>query len=121
MSCSTDKNWTWNIVDNSCSLRSPELQLTVELENGRSKCSGWHWSKIAFEINTFSFLMNNSDSKEHIEKQEQVTRRNEVKEEDPWSRKLKLNHRQCKVLTLGLDQINKFIYRLDGPLGEWNV
>jgi hypothetical protein len=25
------------------------------------------------------------------------------------------------VLTLGLDQITKFIYRLDGPLGEGNV
>jgi hypothetical protein len=25
------------------------------------------------------------------------------------------------VLTLGLDQITKFVYRLDGPLGESNV
>jgi hypothetical protein len=25
------------------------------------------------------------------------------------------------VLTLGLDQITKFIYRLDGPLGKGNV
>jgi hypothetical protein len=25
------------------------------------------------------------------------------------------------VLTLGLDQINKFIYCLDGPLGEGNA
>ena len=25
------------------------------------------------------------------------------------------------VLTLGLDQITKFVYRLDGPLGEGNV
>jgi ribosomal protein L30/L7E len=25
------------------------------------------------------------------------------------------------VLNLGLDQINKFVYRLDGPLGEGNV
>jgi hypothetical protein len=25
------------------------------------------------------------------------------------------------VLTLGLDQITKSIYRLDGPLGEGNV
>ena len=25
------------------------------------------------------------------------------------------------VLTLGLDQITKFIYPLDGPLGEGNV
>jgi hypothetical protein len=26
-----------------------------------------------------------------------------------------------EMLTLGLDQITKFIYRLDGPLGEGNV
>jgi hypothetical protein len=26
-----------------------------------------------------------------------------------------------KVLTLGLDQINKFVYRLDWPLGEGNL
>jgi hypothetical protein len=25
------------------------------------------------------------------------------------------------VLTLGLDQITKFVYRLDGPLGEGNI
>jgi hypothetical protein len=25
------------------------------------------------------------------------------------------------VLTLGLDQITKFVYRLDGPLGEGKV
>jgi hypothetical protein len=25
------------------------------------------------------------------------------------------------VLTLGLDKITKFVYRLDGPLGEGNV
>jgi hypothetical protein len=25
------------------------------------------------------------------------------------------------VITLGLDQITKFVYRLDGPLGEGNV
>jgi hypothetical protein len=25
------------------------------------------------------------------------------------------------VLTLGLDQITKFVYRLDGPLGEGHV
>jgi hypothetical protein len=32
--------------------------------------------------------------------------------------KCKLKHR---VFTLGLDQIIKFIYRLDGPLGEGKV
>jgi hypothetical protein len=44
-----------------------------------------------------------------------------VKEEGSERRKWKLKHRQFKVLTLGLDQINKFVYRLDGPLGEGNI
>jgi hypothetical protein len=30
-------------------------------------------------------------------------------------------HRQHKLLNLGLDQITKFVYRLDGPLGEGYV
>jgi hypothetical protein len=41
-----------------------------------------------------------------------------VKEEESGRRKWKLKHRQ---LTLGLDQITKFIYNLDGPLGDGNV
>jgi hypothetical protein len=53
--------------------------------------------------------------------QEDDAGRKEVKEEGGGIRKCKLKHRQCKVLTLGLDQITKFIYRLDGPLGEGNV
>jgi hypothetical protein len=44
-----------------------------------------------------------------------------VKEEEQEERKWKLKHRQLNVLTLGLDQITKFVYRLDGPLGEGNV
>jgi hypothetical protein len=30
-------------------------------------------------------------------------------------------HRPCKLLNLYLDQITKFVYRLDGPVGEGNV
>jgi hypothetical protein len=48
-------------------------------------------------------------------------RRKEVKEEETGRKKWKLKHRQCKVITLGLDQITKFVYRLDGPLGEGKV
>jgi hypothetical protein len=44
-----------------------------------------------------------------------------VKEEETGRRKWKLKNRQFKLLTLGLDQITKFIYCLDGPLGEGNV
>jgi hypothetical protein len=36
-------------------------------------------------------------------------------------RKKELETQAQTVLTLGLDQITKFIYHLDGPLGEGNV
>jgi hypothetical protein len=36
-------------------------------------------------------------------------------------RKKEVETQAQTVLTLGLEQINKFIYRLDGPLGEGNV
>jgi hypothetical protein len=47
--------------------------------------------------------------------------RKKVKEEEAGRRKWKLKHRQFKLLILGLDQITKFVYRLDGPLGDGNV
>jgi hypothetical protein len=53
--------------------------------------------------------------------QEDVAGKKEVQEEGVGRRKWKLKHRQYRLLTLGLDQITKFIYRLDGPLGEGNV
>jgi hypothetical protein len=65
--------------------------------------------------------MDTSYCKEHPKKQEYVVRRKEVKEEDAGRRKWKLKHRQCKLLTLGLDQITKFIYRLDEALGDGNI
>jgi hypothetical protein len=36
-------------------------------------------------------------------------------------RKKEVETQAQTVLTLGLDQITKFVYRLDGPLGEGNV
>jgi hypothetical protein len=36
-------------------------------------------------------------------------------------RKQEVETQEQTVLTLGLDQITKFIYRLDGPLGEGKV
>jgi hypothetical protein len=60
--------------------------------------------------------MHTSYCKEQPKMQEDFGRRKVVKEEEAVKRKWKLKHRQRKVLTLGLDQITKFIYRLDGPL-----
>jgi hypothetical protein len=53
--------------------------------------------------------------------QEDVAGRKEVKEEEAGHRKRKLKHRQCKVLTLSLNQITKYMYRLDGHLGEGDI
>jgi hypothetical protein len=53
--------------------------------------------------------------------QKDVAGRKEVKEEEEGTRKCKLKHRQCRLLNLGLEYITKFIYRLDGPLGEGNI
>jgi hypothetical protein len=65
--------------------------------------------------------MDTSFCKEQPKKQEDVARRKKVKEEKAGRRKWKLKHRQCKLLSLDLDQITEFIYRLDGPLDEVNV
>jgi hypothetical protein len=54
-------------------------------------------------------------------KQQNVARRKELEKEEPGRMKWNLKHRQCKVLTLALDQITKYIYHLDGLLGEGNV
>jgi hypothetical protein len=65
--------------------------------------------------------MDTSYCKELPKMQEDVAERKEVKEEEAGRRKWKLKHRQCRVLILGLDQITKFVYRLDGPLVEGNI
>jgi hypothetical protein len=54
-------------------------------------------------------------------KQGGIARRKEVKEEVVGRRKWKLKHRHCKLLTLGLDQITKFIYCLDLLFGEGSI
>jgi hypothetical protein len=59
--------------------------------------------------------------KEQSKMQENVAGRKEVKEEEAARRKWRLKHRQCRLLTLGLYQITKFVYRLNGPLGKGNV
>jgi hypothetical protein len=55
--------------------------------------------------------------------QEDVGRRKERGEgrEERRGRKKEVETQAQTVLTLGLDQISKFVYRLDGPLGEGNV
>jgi hypothetical protein len=65
--------------------------------------------------------MDTSYCKEQPKMQGYIAGRKEVKEEEAGKRKWKLKYRQLKVLTLGLDQITEFIYRLDGLLGEGNV
>jgi hypothetical protein len=45
----------------------------------------------------------------------------EERSEGRRCRKKEVETQAQTVLTLGLDQITKFVYRLDGPLGEGNV
>jgi hypothetical protein len=47
--------------------------------------------------------------------------RKKEQEEGAGRKKWKLKHRQCRLSTLGLDQITKFVYCLDGPLGVGNI
>jgi hypothetical protein len=65
--------------------------------------------------------MDTSNGKALPKMQEDLTGRKPVNKEEAGNRKWKLKHRKCRLLTLGLDQITKFVYRLDGPLGEGNV
>jgi hypothetical protein len=65
--------------------------------------------------------MDTSYCKEQSKMKEDIAGRKEVKEEGAGRRKWKLKHRQCRLLTLGLDQIIEFVYRLDGPLDEGSV
>jgi hypothetical protein len=63
--------------------------------------------------------MDNSNGKKEPKMQEDDAGRKEVKEER--CRKKEVETQAQTVLTLGLDQITNFVYRLDGPLGEGNV
>jgi hypothetical protein len=60
--------------------------------------------------------MDISYCKEQPKMQEDFTRKKEVKKV-----KKEVETQSHTVLTLGLDQITKFIYRLDGPLGKSNI
>jgi hypothetical protein len=72
--------------------------------------------QVTFELDRLSFLMNTSNCIEQPKNQQDVARRKKVKEEEQ-----EVETQVQTVLTLGLDQITKLIYRLDGPLGEGNV
>jgi hypothetical protein len=63
--------------------------------------------------------MDTSSGKEEPKMQEDDAGRKELKEER--GREKEVETQTQAVLTLGLDQITKFGYRLDGPLGEGNV
>ena len=53
--------------------------------------------------------------------QMKLTKENQVGIQKKGRRKKEVETQAQTVLTLGLDQITKFVYRLDGPLGEGNV
>jgi hypothetical protein len=51
--------------------------------------------------------------------QEDAEMSKELREEE--KKKQEMETQAQTVLTLGLNQTTKFIYRLDGPLGEGNI
>jgi hypothetical protein len=57
--------------------------------------------------------MNTSNCKQQPNNQEDVTRRKRINE-----KMQEMETQSQTVLTMGLNHITKFIYRLDGPLGE---
>jgi hypothetical protein len=63
-------------------------------------------------LDSLSFLISTSNFIEQPKKREDVSRRKEVKEVETQAQTL---------LTLGLDQIIKFLYRLDRPLGGGSI
>jgi hypothetical protein len=120
------RNYSYN-----WSLRSPEVQLqlkpeksgstvTIELENmEEDKCSLWslkyncNWTwQLELPIGYFLLQRRAKDARRWCREEGSEGRRDRKKEVETQAQ---------TVLTLGLDQITKFIYRLDGPLGEGNV
>jgi hypothetical protein len=99
-SWSIANNWTWKMVEENYSLWSLKYN-----------CN-WTWQ---LEFPDGYFLLQRTDK--------EVSRRCFKKEgiKEKRDRKKEVETQAKTVLTLGLDQITKFVYRLDGPLGEGNV
>jgi hypothetical protein len=67
--------------EDNWSLRSPEVQLTIELENGRRQLQSVKPEvQLQFELDSLTFLMDTSNGKEEPKMQEDVAGRKEVKE-----------------------------------------
>jgi hypothetical protein len=125
--------------ENNWSLRSPEGQPTIELDIVRrqlqsvnpevqmqlnlrlveDKCSLW---SLKYNCN-WTWQLELPDGYFLLQRIAIDARRwcREEGSEGRRDRKQEVETQEQTVLTLGLDQITKFVYRLDGPLGEGNV
>jgi hypothetical protein len=70
-----------NMGEDNWSLRSPEVQLTIKLESWYKTTAVFEaWSTTAIKLDSLSFLMDTSYCKEQPKKQEDVARKKEMKE-----------------------------------------
>jgi hypothetical protein len=117
MSWSAKNQWNWKIVEENWSLRSPEVQLSIELEIGRTQLQSVK-PEVQQHLNlkawAFWWIL-------PIEKNSQRSKKMLQRDMNWKKKKHEMQTQAQTVLTLGLDQITKFKYRLDGPLGEGNV
>jgi hypothetical protein len=75
-------------VEDKCSLRNNEVQLTIELEDWYKKTAVCEaWSTTAIKLENLSFLMNTSYCREHLKNQEDFATRKKVSKEEAgvWS------------------------------------
>jgi hypothetical protein len=92
-------NWTWKVVEDNYSLWGLKYSCNrtwqLEISDGYSL-----WQRIA------------KDTRRCFKEEESEEKRGRKKEVETQAQ---------TVLFLGLNQITKFIYRLDRPLGEGNI
>jgi hypothetical protein len=114
---STANDWTWKLVDENWSLRSSEEQKTIELVIGRRQLQP---AKPEVQLQLIltawaswwilPIAKNNQRSKKMLQGGRKW-RKN--------MQKVETQAQTVEVVNSGL--ITKFIYRLDGPLGERNI
>jgi hypothetical protein len=104
-------------LEGKCSLRNPELQVTIEFENVRRKFPCKTLSKITIQLESLGFLMDTSNCIEHSKKQKDIVNRKEMKEEEGGNESSSTYSSNSGSTPHYQIHIN----RLDGPLCEGNI
>jgi hypothetical protein len=108
------------LIEDNWSLRSPEVQLTIELGSWQKTIEAWEVRKYSYNWTWQLELPHGYFQWQRIVKDARRCCREEGSE-GRRSRKKEVETQAQTVLTLSLDQITKFVYRLDGPFGEGNI